>query len=446
MGAAQQHYLDFGPAEHFALLHGKHEFSVPVALAGSGRWSERLHRHAAAAEGMAMAAMLPDFHAYVGQAGFASRRSVSDVRALPCAFVDLDYYKLPGLKSYTPEQLLELVRCAMPWLPCPTLLFSSGRGAYFIWVFDAPLSVAELPAWQATESNIIDAMRPYGADPAARDAARVLRIAGSWHPGANAQVVARQVGPTLPFSRLERAVKAAAAVQVARPAQPVHRTAGGLSTVKNRKSAYKLAQARMSDYRTLARLRGTPLRDGRKRLLYCYAQAAAWFCGSREQLERELHAFAGDCFAGASRYTTKRVGTVLRRFMDDGEGRVVRLKPQRGEGRYKFGNAYILQLLDVTPAEQRHLLTVIGPEEKARRRRERNGSVERAEYLRAAQAATQEIRAVAARLKAQGETSPAIARVLGVTTRHVNRLLKGCMPEQWDMVGPLYSSGVAVLV
>ncbi|MFN9290261.1 MAG: helix-turn-helix domain-containing protein, partial [Planctomyces sp.] len=114
--------------------------------------------------------------------------------------------------------------------------------------------------------------------------------------------------------------------------------------------------------------------------------------------------------------------------------------PPRGDGRYTVGNAYLRQLLDVTPAEQRHLLTVIGPEEKARRRRERNGSVERAEYLRAAQAATPEIRAVAARLKAQGETSPAIARVLGVTTRHVNRLLKGCMPEQWDMVGPLYSS------
>jgi hypothetical protein len=132
--------------------------------------------------------------------------------------------------------------------------------------------------------------------------------------------------------------------------------------------------------------------------------------------------------------------------MDDGEGRVVRLKPQRGEGRYKFGNAYILQLLDVTPTEQRHLLTIIDSEEKARRRRERNGSVERAEYLRAAQQATQEIRAVAARLKAQGETSPAIARVLGVTTRHVNRLLKSCISEQWDMVGPLYSGGGVVCV
>ena len=423
---ARQQFLDFGPVEHFNLLHGAHQFAVTVALkAASGDWNVKTSPHALARDAVTLAAGFADYNAYLSQAGFAGIRSNEQARALPCCFVDLDYYKRPDLARLTPAQLLDRTLAALPWLPVPTLLFSSGRGAYFVWVFDNPLARSQLHAWQAVEDELVAALVPFGADASVRDAARVLRIAGSRHLGAGSQVTATQTGPTIPFMRLQQAAQRATPVQpVLIATQPNVSPAlkpKAPQTFGARKSAYRLAQTRMADYRTLARLRGAPLRDYRARLLYAYAQAAAWFCGSLEQLERELTVFAEQHFSDARNYSPKRVKTVLQRFTDDGCGKVARLKPERGQGRYRFTNRYIVGLLDITAEEMRHLSTVIDASEKARRRREREGRETRTDY----RSRGQEKRADALRMRQAGISVAAIARELGITRDAVYKRLRG---------------------
>ena len=49
---------------------------------------------------------------------------------------------------------------------------------------------AALPRWRACQQHLCRVLRPYGADPLATDAARVLRLIGTRHGGSGAPVEA----------------------------------------------------------------------------------------------------------------------------------------------------------------------------------------------------------------------------------------------------------------
>jgi hypothetical protein len=79
-----------------------------------------------------------------------------------------------------------------------------------------------------------------------------------------------------------------------------------------------------------------------------------------------------------------RVQSVVDRFVDDGAGKVERLNPERGVGRYRFGNSYLIKLLGVSAAEQTQLRTIISSTEKRRRltdRRRASGMMSRQQYV-----------------------------------------------------------------
>jgi hypothetical protein len=433
----RQQVFDFGPRDHFTALHGGHPFAVAVATkSASGEFAQRLYGHDDALAMLLNLAVCDDWATYLSQSGFAAaggRRTVHQVRALTSLWIDADYYKLPALAGLSPEQLLDAALARFPWMPAPTLLVESGRGAYFVWSFDKPLHRDRLPEWQMVQDALVATLEPFGADAAARDAARILRVAGSFHLVAGDRVRARRVGDAVAFDTMRQLVvhhgvdvleRRRAAVL--RPAHlvgidgdigPRKRTGTGLHP-------YRLAHDRMADYRRLAELRGIPLRDCRHRLLYAYAQAAAWFCGSVAQLRDEIDGFADAHFAGGEQYRSNRVQTVVNRFLDDDCGKLVRLKPEANAGRYRFTNGYILRLLDVTAAEQRQLGTIISSEEKRRRETEKrraSGMMSRQQYVDRAAQRRQEAR----RLRSEGLAVPDIAECLGVSVRGVYAALQG---------------------
>jgi hypothetical protein len=436
----RQRVLDFGTADHYELLHGGHAFPVAVATKDErGDFQHRVYRHDEALPMLLNLADCDDLNTYLSQSGFAEaggRRTIGQVRALTSLWVDLDYYKLASIGWLTPEDLLDATMSRWPWLPLPTLLVESGRGAYFTWVFDKPLSVDRLHEWQLAEDSLVSLLAPVGADAAARDAARILRVTGSFHVVAGERVQAQLIGQPVAFDAMRQLLAKHAGDlldarrEATRSRSPLRVIDGGEGQPKRRHaghkalSAYKLAQARMSDYKTLAQLRGQPLlKSYRRRLLYCYAQAAAWFCGSVQQLEAEIDDFADRYFAGGESYRSSQVRTVINRFMDDNEGQLVRLNPEN-EGRYRFGNPYILRTLEVTAAEQRQLQTLISGDEKRRRltdRRRASGMMSREQYRdRAAQRAIE-----ARRLRSEGLSVREVAERLGVTERAARGYLRG---------------------
>jgi len=431
---ARQQALDFGPGEHFHALHGGHRCPVAVATKSVAMgFTQRVYAHQDAPAMLQNLATGTDASTYLSQSGFAEaggRRTVGAVRALTSLWVDVDFYKLPELAGLTPDELLEQVLVKFKWLPLPTLLVESGRGCYFCWTFDKPLGVERLADWQRAEDALVALLEPFGADAAAKDAARILRVAGSFHEVAGERVSARAVGSSVKFEAMAKIILAHA--QPAAPSfkpdkgKPVLSPVDGGGQRKKRPgkglNAYQLALDRMADFRTLAELRGAPLSDYRCRLLYAYAVSCCWYAGSIQTLNDELIDFAEMFFQNPERYGPKGVKTVINRFADDGHGKIVRLGLTQNEGRYKATNRYLIRLLDITPDEQTHLRTIISAAEKRRRltaKRRATGMMSREQYAdRAAQR-----RSEALRMRSEGLSVAEIAKALGMATSSVYPLL-----------------------
>ena len=419
-----QQWLPFADSgTHFDTLHGQHPHRVAVCTTSEGKqWQEQVYDHDTA---RSMAGNLAvDLETYISQSGLERRRRVPDVASLNAHWVDLDIYNTPYANK-SAHKMLALVQEQHAWLPAPTMIVSSGRGFHFEWVFIKPVAADSLPLWQVTQDTLTDLLKPLGADPSVRDAARVLRLVGSRNDKNGALVVAQiDTGGGVDFKKFAKLVQRNQPAPIQTTAKPSQRTYSTQETAGRAKlNGYKLAQARMSDCVTLAELRGAPLQDCRSRLLYVYACAGAWFWASREHAAHELNQFSRDYFAEHETYGAKRCQTILER-MGQAKSGVIQLWQGRGvDPRYRLRNANIIRELEITPDEQTRMQTLICKSEKSRRRRIRDGAVPWNEHIANRQKAAQERAQEAVRLKTEGYKQVEIARLMGVSQQTVSRLL-----------------------
>lgn len=99
-------------------------------------------------------------------------RAISNLKRLTALFVDLDCYK----KGLRPDQALFLLQNDIfdHDLPQPSVVLFSGQGLQLIWRISEDRNA--LPTWKRVESYFHNILIPYGADPKAMDASRVLRM------------------------------------------------------------------------------------------------------------------------------------------------------------------------------------------------------------------------------------------------------------------------------
>lgn len=113
---------------------------------------------------------------YVSQASFVgpSRQKSMFARVRAC-WVDLDLHKA-GL-ALNSELVKEIQAYSRSVFFEPTLVESSGRGAYLKWILERPTT--DLPAWDAVQSMLVILFDRFVADKMARDACRVFRMLGT---------------------------------------------------------------------------------------------------------------------------------------------------------------------------------------------------------------------------------------------------------------------------
>ena len=158
------------------LTHPNSEGVVTIAIKPDGKWSQA---HLSADDLLLVInRFLGIQNVYLSQGSFRHTRSIASLRQINSLFIDLDFYKKG--KGYTAEQIcrqLELNEYNQT-IPQPSVVLNSGRGLALIWYIE-PIPAVNLPVWQSIEDYLIYALRDYGSDSAARDAARVLRLAGT---------------------------------------------------------------------------------------------------------------------------------------------------------------------------------------------------------------------------------------------------------------------------
>jgi hypothetical protein len=426
---ALQLHMNLGAEDHLNVLHHAHNSQLAVSCAYNG-WTENVYSKQEAIQ----RAMSLEAHkvadCYVGQnpIRFGKTRAVYNVSCISSCYVDLDTYNIPKLKELDNEEILDLIRANHPDLPEPTMCADSGRGMYLIWVFKNTKPSSFLPAWQVIENNLVELLKPYGADPHCKDVSRVLRIAGTENSRSLSNVDYVQIAHPITFEELQRYSNKL--TKQAREASPGKKHSKG-NVVQFKKpfatrNAYTLAYQRMQDIRKLAVLRGGALTDLRKTSIYAYALSAAWYANSLESLQSEIQAFVSDCVAEPHKYQTLP-STVLKRYSNSAAGVTVTWKGKEWDSRYRMRNQTLIDLLKITPSEQKHLSCIISREEKRARAKEKLTKKRRAQGVVSRQVfeeTAQKRRQQALELFTQGNSKAAIARQLNLSRACITQYLK----------------------
>lgn len=348
----------------------------------------------------------PDCYLSVNQfKGF--RREIANLVAADALYVDLDYYKVPDLRWHKPWQVAELARMTLrdEGLPEPSMVIASGGGVYLIWRH-TPIPRAALPRWNACQKRLWEVLRSYGADQAARDAARVLRLVGTRNTKHNVEVVAlSDSGPVWPFDSLAYEILPRDREELARLYDLRVRRALRHRPVVTPEgyNAYTLWAARLDDLQRLRELRWWGyIPPGERDIWLLIASTAISWISIPVVLQREVYALAREVTGPGGwdeRETEARMSAVIRRALMAARGETVEWRGQQWDPRYRFTNEKIIELLKITPEEQRQLSTIWSDDIRQEKERKRKEAERRAAGVRPREEYLAEVKANS--LKAQ---------------------------------------------
>ena len=128
----------------------------------------------------------PDFsthHIYISQASFLSNnsRKIDDVASFSVSFLDIDGKFAKEDKDLTPYERANLIIefCRAKAIPLPNIIVFSGNGIHVKWLYKTTITREKLNRWERLQKKLWKLFEEFGADPQAKDAARVLRIPGT---------------------------------------------------------------------------------------------------------------------------------------------------------------------------------------------------------------------------------------------------------------------------
>lgn len=405
---------------------------------------------------------------------FKPNRRIVNLWRMPLAYVDLDTYHVSELAQRGPDfQLARLLQyCEDVALPQPSIVIYSGRGLQVKWLFERPIPASALPRWQALQHELWVRLQSLGADPRARDAARVLRLVDTTNTKSLERVRVLHQATTVAaggvrlanglvgydFDGLMESVMPMGRTQLAtvresrqedrqdweaeRQARELRReqwvSLQGGTRAKGAANLRpfipsQLAWARLADLRKLAEMRGWA-RDGAPEgqrdlflfLATCFmAQAVVVPC-LRDEVAELAKEFTPTWSTGEIRSC---VSSVMSRAEAAGQGVTVELGGQRLDPRYRWRNATLIERLEVTAEEERQLSTIVSTAEARRRdaerkrtarerAREEGALLSRAEWLQS----HEQKRVTARLLRVQGRSWQEVAQGAGYPNADAARM------------------------
>lgn len=351
----------------------------------------------------------PKLDFWISQADFIkpSRRVVNLAR-IGLLFADLDTYKIPWAHGRSPEDQAAWVifHCHEMGIPSPSIIIFSGRGLQAKWFLTAPLPRQALPRWNACQRHLVDKMANVGADPAAKDASRVLRIINTVNSksGQVCRVVhVEKDAAGLPvrysFEYMSEILLPIARWDIEENRQKkeekqklkiIH---GGKQSNLRGFSSRQLAWDRLEDLRRLAKIRGG-IKEG-DRMLHLFWRLnfllLSGVCNS-SNMYREAVELAKELDPSWN-YRDKELMTLYAKAKKFESGEKVTYAGKEYPALYTPKNQTLISLFSITEEEQRQLKTIISPSMAKERdrvrqknRRKDAGAKDRQEYLNEAEA------------------------------------------------------------
>lgn len=382
-----------------------------------------------------------------GEFSQPNRRIVNLTRMGLC-FLDLDTYKSEA-KDWPREQVIAKIHelCNSAGIPSPSVINFSGRGYQIKWVLSSYLPRDALSRWNVVQGLLVKLFEPLGADPAAKDAARILRLVGTTNlkSGQRVEVVYHQgksldTTASVDFERLSQALlpldrqrkptaksKSTAKSTTGGTLQLVASSADGKKLLRGIHTG-RLALARLDDLRKLAALRGG-IGEGMRNTYLLVIACQMALCGLIYPaiFTDEIRSLQSEISKDPQWLRdTALLGSLQARVDAHNRREKIEYNGKEVTPIYTYRTSTIINLLSITETEQRQLKTLISSDlaterdtERARVKRRAAGMQERSEYLSKAQARKAKI----LELNAEGMTAKQIAEAVGVTTATVYNAL-----------------------
>lgn len=375
---------------------------------------------------------------WISQAEFwSSLRRVVNVKSIGLAFLDIDFYRedIEWGRGRTPERAAEdfVGLCDDFGIPRPSLIIYSGRGLQVKWFFVSALPRMAMPRWNAVEKVLVEKFALCGADPLARDSARVLRLVQTvntkskqvcrpiWvNTDENNQPVrydfeyfAECVLP-IPRSVVRQHV------EIARQTAKTPR-----SSVSRGLTIETLNWNRVEDLRTIVRLRSGMPEGLRMQMLFYTLN----FLALSHQVAPTTFYYEAAAIAREIDPTwtmrSAELKTVYAKMKDYLAGKTVEFNGRTYPALYTPTNDTLINVFGITSEEQKQLKTIIDDTEQYRRKvegRRSGGMMSRFDYEDRAD----QRRERAIELSKSGLSIRKIASEIGISKTQVQRYLSGC--------------------
>ncbi|PLS15926.1 replication protein [Bacillus sp. M6-12] len=362
---------------------------------------------------------------------YRPQRGIENIRQLRSLYVDLDFY----LFNFDPSWVMGKLEHEFygQSIPEPNLIIFSGQGIVLIWLLD-PVPYKALPLWQAVQNYLLEQLQELGGDPKAADAARVFRVAGSVNSKNGVEVHAeyrhdvRYQLRDIQFDYLpdlNEEIKPSKKKRFGRKKKVAHLF-----------NTYKLHYARFLDLVKLVQLREHDVTGYRELICFLYRY---WLCCYSNDPVEALHQtmtfnleFTHPLPLKEVERATKSAEKAWEARSNEEANRIAIEKGYPGAG-YNISNKKLINWLDITEDEQKHLQTIIAAPEKNRRKRIANmemrreqGVKPREEYLKQEQKKTEDkLSLLRAALKENPQVKgKELANLIGVTPARITQLKK----------------------
>lgn len=342
---------------------------------------------------------------YVSQNSFINEsRRLINLNRLHSLYIDIDCYN----KNLTKEAVIYFIEEMYGEIPRPNFLIDSGRGIYYIILINE--NKKKLAEWQTIEKYLYSKLEWLGADSKCLDATRVLRIVNSVNSKNNEKVkILDQFNYNYTIDEiLENYIPEVHEVKIKKNKSKKKGRPRKFVSLFN---LYNLYASRIQDIETLCRLRNYNMNGYRETTLFLYR-------------------YFSNVFHDDEKTALNNVLELNSQFTEPLSEKKLIIDTQSASTyykdiKYKYSNAKLISILNITEEEQKNLITIISTKEKYRRNnlrrynenRNENGKTEKEIDLEA------NIK-LAKELKAKKFTHKQIAMKLKVSESSVKRYLK----------------------
>lgn len=397
------------PGEHYNLLHYDQRGIVVhwSALAAAGqRWIKLKPNDPRIPEIFRHDEGKDDTFITVNE--FDGWRYIRLLRSLRAFYVDLDDQT---------DVYLVLDTLTEARLPGPNMVVSSGSGLHLYWLLE-PLPPKCLPVWQRCQDALIRALKPLGADSAAKDCTRLLRVVGTRNRGEEVHALVldghRWALRQIAFEILGTEGKKKAEVRDirARRTSPDKAIQG---------SIYARWHLVFQDLLAISSHYGHSIPEGyRDKWLFLAGVALSWFTHA-EGIEDEIIGLAHKHTDLAQQEIRQAMQPTLKRALQAASGHKFEWQGQKVDPRYRFRRQTLYDWIgDLIPAGLLPKMRAIIPDDEADRRDKARNRATEGRYAtnytgQGVRASNEDKRATARLLRAQGRSYRVIAAELGVS-------------------------------